>query len=50
MYNGIGAFNWNIFSWSFFPTENKSSQCAWFPSVVKGQKGGVRFMNMKQHF
>ena len=19
MYNGIGAFNWNVFSWSFFP-------------------------------
>ena len=20
MYNKIGAFNWNVFSWSFFPT------------------------------
>ena len=30
--------------------ENKNSQCAWFPSDLKGQKKLDKLMNIKQDF
>ena len=45
MYDKIGAFILDAFIWIL--CESKSSQWAWFPSVVKEQKGFDKVMNIK---
>ena len=48
IYNGIDAFNWSVFSSSFFSTVKSKTLCAWFPFIMKGQTWWDKFMNYKQ--